>query len=114
MAGRSIDSNTLPWNPHRDFENVRIKTLETRASHPGISLHIMRIDIGAEMTSHTHGKEIETLYITSGRGILTMGHAQAACSEGFCASIPPGTVHALRNIGDTPLDLVAVFNPPLD
>jgi len=113
MAGRSIDSNTLPWNPHRDFENVRIKTLETRASHPGISLHVVRVEVGAEMTLHMHSKETETLYVTGGKGILTMGHTQAACSVGFCASIPPGTEHALRNTSDTPLDMVTVFSPPL-
>lgn len=113
MAGRSIDSKALPWNPHRNFENVRIKTLETRASHAGISFHVVRVEVGAEMTPHTHDKETETVYVTSGRGILTMGHAQVACSEGFCASIPPGTLHALRNTGDAPLDLVTVFSPPL-
>ena len=113
MAGRSIDSTTLPWGPHRNFEKVWVKTLETRASHAAISFHVVKIDTDAEITTHTHDKEIETIYVLSGRGILTMGQQQFLCSAGFCASVPPPTPHALKNTGDVPLELVAVFSPPL-
>ena len=113
MAGRSIDAASLPWSPQRGNQNVWIKTLETRYSHPGISFHVLKLAVGAEMAEHTHQKETETLYITSGRGILTMGAQQVACREGVCASVPPGTPRTLRNAGDTPLELIAVYSPPL-
>ena len=113
MAGRSIDANSLPWSPSRSFPGAQVKHLETRSSHPGLSFHVVKIEAGAEMTEHVHEQSIETLYVISGRCILNVDKQQFGGGAGFCATVPARAPHSVKNAGDTPLELVMVYSPPL-
>lgn len=102
-----------PWSPHPRDAGVQMQTLTTRDLTPAASIHHVQIDVGREIAPHTHDIQIETFYVISGRGEGLVGEERRTMEPGAWASVPPGVVHALRNTGDEPLELLAIFTPPL-
>jgi mannose-6-phosphate isomerase-like protein (cupin superfamily) len=56
--------------------------------------------------------ETETAYVLAGRGLLSHGEQETVLETGMGVTIPPGLPHSLRNIGDTPMELIAMHSPP--
>ena len=64
---------------------------------------------GASIGVHEHLKEDEVYIITQGCGILDDGHTETVVSVGDAVLTGNGESHAIRNDGDSPLEIVAVI-----
>lgn len=101
------------WTPHPRVARVWIKQLVTREMNPGLTVNLVRVPPGAEITLHTHDGSTETFYILAGRGVCRIGAEEFALAPGVCAHAPPGIPHTVRSTGDTELEALAIFNPPV-
>lgn len=54
---------------------------------------------GGFVDPHQHPTH-EFYYVTSGRGIMTVGDEQCEIAQGDLVRIPPNTVHSLRPVSD--------------
>lgn len=113
MNLKSVDSNTLAENLHPKHDKYFLKDLVVKADSGLLSVHRGRIEPGGEIFVHTHEVESETFYILSGRLECTLGEEKIIYTAGSCGFAPPGIPHGLRNTGDSPAELIAVFTPPL-
>jgi mannose-6-phosphate isomerase-like protein (cupin superfamily) len=104
---------TGDWKPHPRFARVFLKPLVTREMNPGITVNLVRVAPGGEITSHTHDASTETFYVLAGRGVCRVGDEEFALETGVCGYAPPGITHTVRNIGDADLEAISIFNPPL-
>ena len=111
MTGYTFDAADVEWAPHRTFANVFARLLVGGQTNPALSLHLVRLEPGAEITPHTHD-EAETFYLLSGRGVLVMGDEEIELGPGCGGLAPPGVVHGMRNPGPQPTVVLAIFTPP--
>lgn len=112
MEAHYFDATTLDWVAHDRFPAIRVKVLETRATHLLASVMLVRLAVGGEIVSHIHEIETETAYVLSGTGILTVENATFVFAPSRGASIKPGCAHCLKNTGVTELELIAIHTPP--
>lgn len=113
MAGAHIfDTLAITWTEEARFPGIAFKILESRATHPAISMVLGRVDAGRIIETHTHLVETETAYVLSGRGLLKVGDEEMLLTAGMGVTIPPGLPHSLRNAGDAPLEVIAMHSPP--
>jgi mannose-6-phosphate isomerase-like protein (cupin superfamily) len=103
---------TLPWSEDARFPGIGVKILESRTTHPTVSLVIVQLGAGVVIDTHVHPIETETAYVLAGRGLLTYGDQETVLETGMGVTIPPGLPHSLRTIGDTPMELIAIHSPP--
>jgi quercetin dioxygenase-like cupin family protein len=67
------------------------------------------VDTKGIVARHTH-PGVEMAYITAGRAILTIaGQPDRTLSAGESFSIPPGTVHSVRNAGPDALVIISTY-----
>lgn len=111
---RTFDSSSMDWAGDARFPGIEFKVLEARATHPtgGISLVRARVEVGSVIQTHVHPTETETAYVLLGEALLKYGDNEARLSAGMGVTITPGTPHSLHNIGDTPVELLAIHTPP--
>lgn len=107
-----FNAEMIPWTEDERFPGIGIKILESRTTHPSVSLVIVRLGAGVVINTHVHPIETETAYVLAGRGLLTHGDQETVLETGMGVTIPAGLAHSLRNIGDTPMELIAMHSPP--
>ncbi len=91
------DLAALPWNPHPRFAGVALKHLVTGAATGGaLSAHLVRIEAGAELSSHVHEGSLELHEVVRGSGVCTLGGREAVYRPGVCGLIPAGVAHSVR------------------
>lgn len=112
--GADTDLAALPWNPHPRFAGVALKDLVTGADTGGaLSAHLVRIDAGAELSSHVHDGSLELHEVVQGSGVCTLGKRQAVYRPGVCGLIPAGVAHSVRADAEEELYILAKFAPAL-
>ena len=113
---RRFDSNSMEWSSDERFPGIYFKVLETRATHPaesaGISVARAKVDVGGVIQTHTHPIETETAFVLAGEALLKHGDQETRISTGMGVTIPPGIPHSLHNVGDVPVELLAMHTPP--
>jgi mannose-6-phosphate isomerase-like protein (cupin superfamily) len=108
-----FDANATAWVAHNRFPHIQTKVFETRASHPWASVMLVQVAVGQGIDTHIHETETETAYILAGQGLFTHGGLETVLNAGMGVSIEPGLPHSLRNIGEEPLEVLAVHMPPI-
>ena len=103
----------VDWKPHPRFARVFLKPLITRAMNPDLTVNLVRLAPGGEITPHIHDAATETFYILSGQGMSWVGDEQFELAPGDCGYAPSGVMHSVRNTGDADLEAISIFNPPL-
>lgn len=105
---------TIPddWKPHPRFARVSVKPLVTGDMNPGLTLNLVRIAPGGEITPHIHPDSTETFYILQGHGMSWIGDEELVLAPGVCAYAPPQVTHSVCNTGDSELEAISIFNPP--
>jgi mannose-6-phosphate isomerase-like protein (cupin superfamily) len=63
------------------------------------------------VTPHHHRELEEIYYITSGRGMMTVGDDSREVVSGDAVYVPRGQKHSLRNTGSEPIRLLLVCGP---
>lgn len=66
---------------------------------------------GAGIGEHEHGQEEEVYIILSGRGRILEGSTATEVGPGDTVLTGNGASHAIENIGDEPLELIAFIVP---
>jgi mannose-6-phosphate isomerase-like protein (cupin superfamily) len=108
-----IDPESVPWKGHERFPGMLMKTLIRSKENPHLSLNIVRVPVGVELTYHDHANEVETVYMISGEGTLTLGETEVPFQAGQVVALPPGLKHCLKNTGTEEIQMITIFTPPL-
>ena len=101
-------SSTLPGDP-TSHEYVLI--YEHKTTHAIETL--VRFAKGFALPPHSHSSD-ETLVLLKGKLEVSIGGDRTVLKPGDYAVIPAGTVHSLKNVGWSRLEMVASFSGPLD
>lgn len=86
--------------------------------HPDIhrnhrqSLAEATVGPGQQTVAHKHLQTEELYFIKSGAGVILVGEDERDVMAGDTVAIPPGTVHSVRNTGDTDLVILCACSPP--
>ncbi len=107
---RSVDKTPYLHPAHDRF---LLRDLVTADLHPELSVHRGQIAPGGEIRPHCHDRQRETFYILSGKAICCMNGLETPLQAGDCVVAPAGVTHGLRNEGADPVELLALFTPPL-
>ena len=113
MKGKITHSADQDEYPHPTHNNFYLRDVVTAADNPDLSVHRGRIEVGGEIFPHTHEGQTETFYILSGEALCTLGDTTTSVTAGACTVAPVGVAHGLKNTGDSPVELLALFTPPL-
>jgi mannose-6-phosphate isomerase-like protein (cupin superfamily) len=112
-----FDISAMDWSEDARFPGIAFKVLESRTTHPAISVALARVDVGKTIPTHVHPIETETVYVLTGEGLLRVKIGDEDTETRFKAgqggSIPPGLYHSVENVGDVPLQILATHNPPV-
>ncbi|SDK90082.1 Cupin domain-containing protein [Maridesulfovibrio ferrireducens] len=109
----STKCSDLGWNPHPAFEGVYIKHLVPGSKTEGLlSCHMVRIDPGCKLETHTHENQWELHEVIKGDGDALLEEKTMDYHPGRSAVIPKGKTHSVR-AGQNGLTLLAKFFPAL-
>lgn len=110
---RVADLTAGEWQEHARFPGIYMKGLLTSADNPLASVNVVQVPPGGIIGRHRHAQQLETVWIIKGEAILTLDQTDLNLRDGQIVAIPIGLEHALRNEGNTPLELLTFFTPPL-
>ncbi|MEZ4484600.1 MAG: cupin domain-containing protein [Syntrophotaleaceae bacterium] len=113
MKGKIVRTAEQEEYAHPAHDRFFLRDVVTAALNPALSVHRGRIEVGGEIRPHAHDQQAETFYILSGQALCTMNGVDTPLTAGCCVVAPPGVSHNLKNIGDDPVELLALFTPPL-
>jgi len=82
----------------------------TDAKTPLAGLSWYSVAPGAVCSAHVHTGKAETWLVVAGTGAARIGEHELAVAAGDAMVTMPGTAHALRNTGSTPLVFVNVVS----
>lgn len=108
-----FQSAGVKWQPHPTIPGIQMKSLQNRSVSPPASVILVEVSSGGEIIPHMHDENYETAYILSGFTMLTLPSGEHRLGSGDGVTVPPGTLHSLRNIGDGPCLILAYHLPPL-
>lgn len=108
-----IDAGSLKWNPHPTFAGVDMKHLMTGKDTGGLfSMHLVRLEPGAEIGDHIHEKNWELHEVAEGSGVCLLDGRRVEYAPGVAAVMPESVPHSVQ-AGATGLCLLAKFMPAL-
>lgn len=113
MPGTIVQTEEQASYPHPKHDGFTLRDVVTAALNPALSVHRGQIAPGGEIFPHTHDGQTETFYILSGEAVCTMGAEKTVVGAGSCCVAPSGVTHGLKNNGSEPVELLALFTPPL-
>ena len=102
----------MEWQQHPTIPGIRIKSLENSRTLEKASVTLVRVDPGGVIEPHLHEHSSETAYVMSGRAVLTLPEGDVTLASGDGVTVPPRTLHSLRNEADEPVQILAVHIPP--
>ncbi|MBF0458924.1 MAG: cupin domain-containing protein [Nitrospirae bacterium] len=101
-------------NPYTTKDGSEIREL----MHPQVhgnkkqSLAEAIVKLNGQTALHKHDLTEEIYYITTGRGLMTLGDEVFEVSAGDTICIEPGTPHMIKNTGAVPLKILCACTPP--
>ena len=105
-------TSKMEWQSHPAIRGIRIKSLENKNTLQTASVTLIEVDPGGEIEPHLHEQSSETAYVMSGRAVLTLPDGDVTLTAGDGVTVPPRTLHSLRNSADEPVEILAVHIPP--
>ena len=88
------------------------RTVKTLLRSRHMTVHLGIFDPGQAGSLHVHRTSEEATYVISGHGEVACGGETFAVGEGDLFYGPPNLPHQFRNVGQTPLTLIAIYSPP--
>ncbi len=110
---RVADFTAGEWQEHIRFPGIYMKSLLTPADNPFANVNVIQVPPGGIVGRHRHAQQLETVWVIRGNAILTLDQTEVSIRDGQIIAIPIGLEHALRNEGQTLLELLTFFTPPL-
>ncbi len=113
FTDKVIQVEAINWVAHPSFEGVYLKHLIRGADTEGqLSCHMVKIDPGCTLETHTHAEQWELHEVIGGEGLGMLAEKALSYKAGQITVIPCGTPHAVT-AGDQGLVLLAKFFPAL-
>ena len=106
-------SGSIEWQPHPRLQGLRIKSLENSQTYSEASVTLVQVDPGVVIELHSHEQGHETAFVLSGQGVLSLPEGELVLEKGDGVTVPPKTIHGLRNTGQEPMQILAVHIPPM-
>ncbi|QJB55772.1 cupin [Pseudodesulfovibrio sp. zrk46] len=112
--GNSIkDAKNLSWNPHPSNAGVSLKHLVTGSETDGrFSVHLVKLDAGAEIGEHVHENHWELHEVAGGDGVCLLEMGITSYGPGDINVLPENIKHYIK-AGENGLLLMAKFIPAL-
>jgi quercetin dioxygenase-like cupin family protein len=85
--------------------------VEENAGCKNLSMLRSEFEVGGYAEPHTHPFE-QAYYILKGKGVVTIGKESYKVKPGNAMIFPPNVDHSIKNVGNSPLWLIAVNAPP--
>lgn len=96
---------------HKGTVNVR---LVDRTFCGAFEMNHGTVQPGGEAEPHLHETEHQVFYVLEGACDVTLGDAAPVrCGPGTVVRIPPGLLHRVVAVGDTPMKGIIIYSPPL-
>jgi mannose-6-phosphate isomerase-like protein (cupin superfamily) len=82
-----------------------------------LQVTLMSIPVGGDIGLEAHPETDQFLRLDAGKGRAQMGPAkdqltfEKEVSNGWCVLVPAGTWHNITNIGETPMQVYAIYAP---
>jgi mannose-6-phosphate isomerase-like protein (cupin superfamily) len=96
---------------HSGTRNVRLVDKEFCGR---FEMVLGRIEPGGVADAHAHEHEHQVIYIISGSCDVQLGDDPISeCGPGTVIRIPPRLTHMVKAKGETPLELIVLYSPPL-
>ncbi len=110
---RIADLEAGEWQEHSRFPGISIKGLLTSTDNPLATVNVIQVPPGGTVGRHRHAQQLETIWVIRGNAILTLDQTEVFIKDGQIIAIPIGLEHALRNEGQSLVQLLTFFTPPL-
>jgi quercetin dioxygenase-like cupin family protein len=110
---RVADLTVGEWREHARFPGIFMKGLLTTTDNPLANINVVRVPPGGKIGWHQHAQQFETVWVIRGNAILTLDQTEVSIQEGQIIAIPIGLEHTLRNEGQSLVELLTFFTPPL-
>lgn len=103
-----------------DIERATLENTDYRSvawSGRYLQVTLMSIPVGSDIGLEAHPETDQFLRLDAGKGRVQMGPAKdrldfdEEVSDGWCVLVPAGTWHNITNIGDTPMQIYAIYAP---
>lgn len=103
-----------------DIESATKQNLDYRSvawSGRYLQVTLMSIPVGSDIGLEMHPETDQFLRLDFGSGHVQMGAAKdkltfdKKVSDGWCILVPAGTWHNVTNIGNTPMQVYAIYAP---
>lgn len=100
--------------PYTTKDGSQIRELMHPAVHGNANQSLAEATVppGCRTLLHRHRMSEELYHVTAGNGVMQLGEERFAISVGDTVAIPPGTPHAVQNVGNEPLVLLCCCSPP--
>ena len=82
-----------------------------------LQVTLMSIPVGSDIGLEVHHETDQFLRLDAGSGRVQMGAAKDSLTfdtevtDGWCVLVPAGTWHNITNIGQTPMQIYAIYAP---
>jgi mannose-6-phosphate isomerase-like protein (cupin superfamily) len=110
---RVVDVAVEHWQEHPRFAGISFKGLLTASDNPFANVNIIQVPPDRQVGRHHHSQQFETIWVISGKAILTLDQTEVSIRDGQIIAIPIGLEHSLRNEGPDLVELLTFFTPPL-
>lgn len=112
IAGEE-DFSKLLFEPHKKFTGVALKHLITGKETGGcLSCHLVKVDSGCCLESHTHPDHLEVHEVIAGKGTYIIDDREYLYQPGSIGVIPVNMIHRVE-AGKEGLYILATFSPAL-
>jgi len=109
MAGES-DLSVVRVEQHQAFRQYDGFRLATLAQTPEVNIRVNRLE--DRIKRHTHPSSHHFLYFIKGQIELSVGTETRVVGEGEFVTIPRGTPHSMRSLGESEAVFLDVASPP--
>lgn len=108
-----FNAEAIEWQPHPKLAGIRVKSLINSSTFEQASLTLVEVAPGGVIELHSHENGYEMAFVLSGAGVLSLPDGEVPLAAGRGVNVPPATTHSLRNVGDEPMQILAVHLPPI-
>lgn len=109
-------TQTIGQSPRNDRGGQTSHLLLSKGQFGSQNLSITWVEgePGGEQQVHAHATNEQVYVIIRGRGLMMVGEERREVDAGTMVFIPPGTSHAIRNVGAETLIYVSATSPPFE
>lgn len=102
------------FNDRKLFELVESNKNFRKVIHTGdrSQVALMMIPVDGEIGKEKHPDTEQTFVFLSGTGKAELGDTTFEVGPGTIVVVPPKTEHNFKTVGDEPLRLFTIYNPP--